>query len=138
MPTKNMEPTVSQAAFDFERLLDYEIRCANRYRRFVSIAMVASPNGHAIPRQNFGPNMIRDCDEFFEFKDVSVILMGETDSAGAQAALERCMIQESDLCFAVASFPFDGRTAAELLASARRRLDKAKKTQARGAVMSAG
>lgn len=114
---------------DLEQLLDYELRCAKRYRRFVSIVIIAATNGFGNLREALAEDSVRDCDQFFELENGSAILMTETDSAGAMAALERCRLDlggDSSLRFAVVSFPFDGHTAAELLAAATRRLERAK------------
>lgn len=126
---------------DLEQLLDYELRCAKRYRRFVSIIVVAPVNGFMGLKGIFEDDAIRECDQFFEVDDGSAILMTETDSAGAVAALERCQVaadDNRDLRFAVVSFPFDGHTAAELLETAHRRLDRAKNMPGRGAAITTG
>lgn len=131
-------------ASELERLLDYELRCAKRYRRFVSIVVVTSANGCAKLAkiaETLDDDVVRDCDQFFELENGSAILMTETDSAGAIAALERCQTaadRDHDLRSAVVSFPFDGHTAAELLAVAHRRLARAKNMAVIGATITTG
>ena len=124
-----------------ELLLDYELRCAKRYRRYVSLIMIA-PMENGVPlNEAIGGCSIRECDEYFELDEGSVILLGETDNSGAIVALERFQNSANsshDLRSSVVSFPFDGYTVYELLSIARRRLQKAKNMQIRGAVITTG
>jgi hypothetical protein len=127
---------------DLEWLLDYELRSAVRYRRFVSVILVAygDGNGRRNPRGLIGDNLLRASDEFFELNGDCAIVMGETDRIGALAAIERLKRLcngESDLRFAVISFPLDGHIARELLSTAHRRLDKARALGS-GAVVATG
>ena len=113
---------------DLDFVVDYEIRSARRYQRFVSMVLV----GHETPNEKFHsifPDVIRDSDECFCTDHGAFVLMGETDGSGALIAIDRYkqFFEGSvDLRFGVASFPFDGNTADELISAAQRRLSRAK------------
>lgn len=114
-----------------EYFLNYELRCSVRYRRFVSIVMIACDNGRIL-KQWLYDSIIRESDEVFEIEEGYSILMGDTDRTGALTAVERLSTHckgEADLYFAVVSFPVDGNITAELLASGHRRLRKARALQ---------
>jgi len=123
-----------------EWLLDYEIRCASRYRRFTTVVMVASVRDSCNMRDRLG-ECRRASDAFFQTNGTAAILMGETDVLGALTAVNRykdlCK-EDSDLRFAVASYPTDVRAAPEMLATVQRRLRAAKALKEPGAVVSAG
>jgi len=124
---------------DFHRLLAYELRCAERYRRFVSVVMITSGNGPVRYRQLLD-GAIRDSDEFIEFDQAAAVLMAETDQAGALQAIERYKSKlngAADLRFSLASFPKDARDARALFDTGRRRLAKAQSLE-RGALTCTG
>jgi hypothetical protein len=119
-----------------EFMLDYELRSSKRYRRPVSLVMVRPLNAPIKLRHLLGPTL-RESDQLFEIHDHAAILMGETDREGALAAIARykeACEGEIDLRFAVASFPEDGSTVHELLATARQRLNKAVTLEPRAVV----
>ena len=112
-----------------EELLDYEIRCSSRYRRFVSIVMVANGNGANVDLKHLLGEHVRSSDSYFEFKNASAILMGETDINGSLQAVDRYKSNyssEIDLRFAVASYPNDGQSTLEILDTLLRRSDESK------------
>lgn len=120
-------------------LIDHELRAAERYRRFVALMMVTSPD-HKPCLRNILLRTKRDSDKFFEFGNDCAILMSETDMMGAMAAANRYKSlcdNEFDLRFAIASFPFDGVNCMDLLGASYRRLNEAK-SQSCGAVVSSG
>ena len=112
-----------------EELLDYEIRNSSRYRRFVSIVMVANGNGANVELKKILGEHVRNSDSYFEFKNASAILMGETDVSGSLKAVQRYKSNYSsdiDLRFAVASYPNDGQSTLEILDTLLRRSDDSK------------
>ncbi len=123
-----------------ERLLDYELRAAARYRRFAALVMVTS--GHKESDVvDLLDEQVRGSDEFLQLgDDAAAILMGETDSSDALVAVKRyksrCQGGE-DLRFAVVSYPADGRGTSELLSTASRRL-RAARAGGYGAIISTG
>ena len=123
---------------DLEWMLDYEMRSAMRYRRFLSLVVITSeePGGlHGMLR-----DAVRGSDEVFQLDSGAAILMGETERSGALKAVERLQRaahEEVLLRFAVNTFPFDGHTVAELLGTAQRRLEKARNLEP-NAVVSTG
>lgn len=124
---------------DLDFMVDYEIRSARRYQRFVSMVIVGHPSLDE-RFQTIFPDVVRDSDECFCTDRGAFVLMGETDGSGALAAIDRYkqFFEGSlDLRFGVASFPFDGSTAEELISVAMRRLDRAQNGQA-GAVVAVG
>lgn len=123
-----------------ERLLDYELRAAARYRRFAALVMVTSDHKEHDVTEMLN-EQVRGSDEFLQLGDDAVaILMGETDSSDALVAVKRyksrCQGGE-DLRFAVVSYPADGRGTSELLSAASRRL-RAARAGGRGAIVSTG
>jgi hypothetical protein len=107
-----------------QRLLQYELRSAERYRRYVSVVMVKTGDGFDEFKHLLG-DTIRDSDELDEVDDGTAILMGDTDTDGALCAIsrfkQRCGDQ-LDMRFSIATFPADGREAEGLLEAAARRL----------------
>ena len=120
-----------------ERLLDYELRAAARYRRFVSLVLMFSVNTDKVSTseirnvnmKNLLANELRCSDEFIALNGTNAIAMSETETGGALIAIRRYQTAcgDLDLRFAVASFPDDGPTSENLLATATWRLDVAKK-----------
>lgn len=124
---------------DLEWLLDYEVRSSVRYRRFLSIVLVACSDGRDA-KQLACTNTLRESDARFEVEDGLAIVMGETDRLGALVAVERFRRrcgEGIDLRFAVVSFPVDGYIVSDLLATAYRRVSRAK-TLHPGAVVATG
>jgi hypothetical protein len=122
-----------------EWFVDYEIRSAARYRRFATIVMM-SPMNQNLDIPALLADIIRHSDEFFGLSLGAAILMGETDSTGALAAIDRYKARcngDADLRFALASYPTDGTVTSELISTVRRRLNEARIRQY-GAVVSTG
>ena len=118
-----------------EKLLDYEMRAAARYRRFVSLVLMFSVNTDKVSTsevrnmKDLLANELRSSDEFIALNGTNAIAMSETETGGALTAIRRYQTAcgDLDLRFAVASFPGDARTSENLLATATWRLDIAKK-----------
>lgn len=110
-----------------QRFLGYELRSAERYRRFVSVVMVTTPDEQGdVPK--LLTETLRNSDVMADFNGASVILMTETNSAGALSAIERYKTRtarEEDLRFAVVTYPSDGGGPDGLLSTAYRRLQNA-------------
>ena len=113
---------------ELDFMVDYEIRSARRYQRFVSMVMVGNDSVDEKFQAIF-PDVVRDSDECFCTDKGAFVLMGETDGTGALIAIDRYkkFFEGSvDLRFGVASFPFDGNTAEELISTALRRFGQAR------------
>lgn len=126
-PNSGSAPGDKRGIEELEMFLDYELRAANRYRRFATLVLVGALVGGIDLREEM-KDSIRSSDEFFELSSTAAILMGETDTAGALAAVERFRTsckKGPEMRFSVASFPADARGMAELLWTAHRRLDTA-------------
>ncbi len=124
---------------DLEWLLDYEVRSSVRYRRFLSIVLAACIGGRNAKELAWS-NTLRESDARFEVEDGIAIVMGETDRLGALVAVERLRRrcgEGADVRFAVVSFPVDGYIASDLLATAYRRVNRAK-TLHPGAIVATG
>lgn len=137
--SKQGQQPLTQRPSDLELLLDYELRSSTRYRHFASLVTIAGWNGPGDLLETLR-DTIRDSDEFFAWQGSAVILMGETDRAGALEAIKRYQTicgENPDLCFAVSCYPLDGQTAAQLLVTVRRRLERAKSLRC-GAVVATG
>lgn len=120
-------------------LIDYELRSAERYRRFVALLLLSCPAGRHRLRGLLARTK-RECDRLFELDQEYAILMSETDQAGALAALRRYQElgdEALDLRGAVVAFPEDGANCLELLKTLYRRLELARVLE-RGAVVSSG
>ncbi|MBE7558913.1 hypothetical protein HS125_08180 [bacterium] len=123
---------------ELEWMLDYEMRSAMRYRRFLSLVVVATER--PMDLQDFLKDYVRGSDEVFQLEQGAAILMGETERSGALKAVERLQRMATNnmgLRYAVNTFPFDGHTVTELIATAFRRLDKARNLDP-NAVVSSG
>ena len=124
---------------DLDFMVDYEIRSARRYQRFVSMVVVERHEDY----KNFNvlfPDVVRDSDACFCTEQGAFVLMGETDGTGALSAIERYkefFEGTADLRFGVASFPFDGNSAEDLISAALRRLDLARNGET-GSVVATG
>jgi len=104
-------------------LLDYELRCAHRYGRYLSVICLDAARRRQLCQ--LLAESLRASDEIVESSANVTIVMCDTDATSALAAMRRC----SELCstpgsrFGVASYPQDGRDPATLLAVARRRME---------------
>jgi hypothetical protein len=120
-----------------KRLLQYELRCAERYRRFVSLVMVGSADTVEVNLNQLLEGTVRSSDEMTIWDSAAAILMAETDAEGAMAAIDRFKRKYEpavDLRFGVVTFPDDGGGADSLLSIASRRYSEASMRSA-GAVV---
>lgn len=110
--------------------LDYEVACAKRYRRFLSLVIMKLPIQFDY-RPNVLRNTIRESDCFVPLERVentAAVLMPETDGASAKHAVERYKREtgnDIDMRSGIASFPSDAGSAEDLMESAFRLLFKA-------------
>ncbi|MFB3787734.1 MAG: hypothetical protein ACE15F_15345 [bacterium] len=115
---------------DLEWLMDYEITCSSRYRRFFTLILFTSTDTrHGVDPLVMG-KIIRECDRLFVFQHYGALLMSETDAACAVKAIHRFLaafLHQENLRFAVASYPRDGHTAADLIGLAQGRLERARR-----------
>ena len=121
----------------FQDVLDYELLCAERYRRFVSLVMIKGASGQ--PVRKALADRIRSSDLLAEKNSHLVILMSETSPDGAYVAIDRyrTYCEEQPLWFSLVTFPQDSGTAEEFVTVAERRLQAASQEQA-GSVVSSG
>ncbi len=135
---KEVTDVAPQMSF-LQRLLQYELRSAERYRRYVTVVMVKTGDTFDQLSQVLS-DTIRDSDEIEAVEDGAAILMGDTDTDGALCAIsrykQRCGDQ-LDMRFSIATFPADGREANGLLQAASRRLSLSAAAGA-GAVVTTG
>lgn len=106
--------------------LNYELRCCERYRRFMSVVYVSHAGRERFPEAFH--DVLRGSDVLVKSDSSSALLMGETNKQGALQAVERFKSHSGDLInmkYAVASYPTDGRTAEALLSTVRERLEAA-------------
>ena len=111
-----------------QKFLGYELKSAERYRRFVSLVMVSGHNGGDASVKDALIEPLRTSDVMADINGASVIMMTETNSSGALSAIERYKAkttQDEDLRFAVVTYPSDGGGPDGLLATAHRRLENA-------------
>ena len=110
------------------RLFDFELRLSDRYKRYLSLTMIASGNGPVSISRTI-EDTVRISDELADVDGTATLLMPETDTQGAITAIRRFKTKCNniiDLRFAVVTFPTDGRYAGALVDKAVQRLDKAK------------
>ena len=110
-----------------QKFLGYELKSAERYRRFVSLVLVNRDDQKRETRQLL-TDAVRTSDVLADVDDVSVILMTETNSAGALSAIDRYK-NRGDLGqilrFAVVTYPSDGGGVESLIETGYRRLESA-------------
>ncbi len=109
---------------DFECVAKYELRCAQRYRRYVSV-LVGSYKDNGRHFCEFFRDILRESDEVVESGSEVTLLMAETDQEGARAVMRRLKERYEgfvDVHFGAASYPVDGHNLMTLLSVARRRL----------------
>jgi hypothetical protein len=109
----------------FQDVLSYELSCAERYRRFVSLVMVTGPAKDG-PVRRVLADKIRNSDLIAEKNSHLVILMSETDGSGAQVAINRFLQfgGENRLWFSLVTFPQDTGTAESLVRLGEQRLQR--------------
>ncbi len=108
-------------------VLQYELACAERYRRFVSLVMAAE-GSEGTQLQHVLADKVRDSDLLVEKDSLFLILMSETDRNGARNAISRYIDQDGevhDFRFSLVTFPNDSGSAEVLMEAAERRLQKA-------------
>jgi len=122
----------------FQNVLDYELVCAERHRRFVSLVMIKGATEEH-PLRRVLADRLRSSDLLAEKNSNLVILMSETDSDGANVAISRYReyCEQHPLWFSLVTFPQDSGTATEFVKAAERRLDVATHEEP-GAVVSSG
>lgn len=117
-------------------VLDYEIRLSARYRRFVSIVLIRTEDD-TDGLCKILAETIRTTDTCFTEDHGLSLIMGETAHTDAVQAIQRyrnAINGSMNVHYSVASYPSDGKTPAELNATAHRRLDRAR-ALGRGAVV---
>ena len=118
---------IMRGVSELEWMLDHELLLAERYRRFVSVTMIKSK----VPaeQKQVLADTIRESDVYFEFSDsFGAILMSETDGTGALAAVERYKQScgaDTDIRFAVGSYPQDHQPAPKFLSTVYQRMKSA-------------
>lgn len=120
---------------DLYWLLDYELRCAHRYGRYVSVICLDAGTTYRL-RQVLSESL-RASDEIIELSTTITVLMCDTDESSALSAMTRCCetYAGAGSRFGVASYPKDGRDPATLLAVARRRMEVSKQIGKKDAVL---
>ena len=110
----------------FQDVLDHELSCAERYRRFVSLVMVRGTSPDS-PLRRILADRIRSSDLLAEQNSRLVILMSETDHTGAAIAIDRYrdFCADIPLWFSSVTFPQDTGSGADLFEVAERRLQLA-------------
>ncbi len=112
-------------------VFQYELACAERYRRFVSLVMVTErSNGDQL--ENVLADKVRDSDLMAEKNSTFLILMSETDRTGAETAISRFIDIDGDVHdfrFSLVTYPNDSGNARVLLEAGERRLMRAAEGQ---------
>ena len=122
-----------------EWLLDYELRCAERYRRYVSVVMMASPEQTGGNLCQFLGDEFRKSDEVFELEHGAAIVMGETDLSDSIRAIRRFKAHcegNVNLNCAVVSYPEDRGSARDIMTTLFHRLERANRDEA-GSIITA-
>ena len=110
-----------------QKFLGYELKSAERYRRFVSLVLVDTDEPERDTRRLLS-DAVRTSDILADMERFSVILMTETNSAGALSAIDRYKNRGdlgSVLRFAVVTYPSDGGGVENLIETGYRRLKSA-------------
>ena len=121
------------------RLIDFELRVSDRYKRYLSLTMIASGDGPVSISKTL-EDVIRISDELVDLEGSTTLLMPETNMQGAMTAIRRFKTKCNgtiDLRFAVVTFPRDGKSAGALVDKVVQRLEKAK-AGANGEVVASG
>ncbi len=124
---------MNHAAFEtneelLSRLLDYELRASQRYRRFVTVVSVGCEGEPNQFKAVLGESL-RNSDAVMAQLHGATILMGETNGAGALTAIKRYKTHcdgSVDMRFGIAAYPTDGCDAVTLLTVAGNRLEEAR------------
>ena len=136
MPYAPLFQTANRDGYMLFSLLEYELRSAERYRRFVSLVMVSA--NQDLPRvKELLSDYIRKSDVISDFDHSLVVMMGETDKNDALNAVNRynrLFMNQLDLRFSVATFPDDGIRPDALVKRAYTRLKSARSAE-KGAIV---
>jgi hypothetical protein len=112
--------------------LEHELRCSQRYRRFLTVVGAECQDTPTGLKGLLG-EVLRESDEIIALDSTEVaIVMAETDRQGALIAIDRYHARFNgafDIRFGVATFPVDAGDHETLLGRARSRLIKAKTGQ---------
>lgn len=111
-----------------QELIEYDLKCAKRYRRSASLIMIGNIDTLPLPAKMLCDEFVRDCDLYCEHNGRIVILMAETEHAGALNFIQRLQREINlygNLKFSITTFPNDGHSVEELILIAERRLQKA-------------
>ncbi len=124
------ETGMAKGRENLEWLLDYELRCAERYRRYVSVVMMAAEGQSGAQLLQLLNDQVRKSDEVFDLEYGTAILMGETDLPDSLRAIQRfrgyCEGNVELKC-AIASYPEDRGSARDMVAALYRRIQTAAK-----------
>jgi hypothetical protein len=106
-------------------LAEHELKSSERYRRFFSV-LVCDCEVKKCGFEDLFADSLRASDEVVDSVPYVTVLMGETDTNGAQAAANRLrnVYGSIPVHFGVASYPADGRDLATLLSVALKRLSE--------------
>ncbi len=128
-----MEPTV-------EWLVRYEVRSSKRYRRRMSIALIASTASSNGFLHRYLSDAFRDSDQVFRRNGHTCVIMGETDREGCVKAMRRCRqkLNDPSFCCGVVTFPEDGHHMAFLMNEVEQRLSRATQGEEEGVVAHRG
>jgi len=108
--------------------LEYEMRAAERYGRFVSLVMVSAGDDLENVKQVL-QDCVRSSDVLADYDHSLVVMMGETDKNDALSAVHRYgnfFMNQIDLRFSVATYPEDAIRPDSLVQTAYKRLVKAR------------
>lgn len=126
---------VNGAEESLQLVLEHELRCAERYRRFVAVMRVASSLDDNRLASCLASSM-RVSDDCVWLGNGFEVLMSETTERGALSAVRRYSAAvggKADIWFGIAEFPGDGHNAKNLLDLARLRLEESvRDARARG------
>jgi len=119
------------------QVLQYELHSAERYRRFVSLVMISTDSESYGRVRKVLCAHVRNSDLIAGTDGSIVVLMGETDKAGALCALDRYLRlfhNNVELYCSIVTYPSDGGMPDRLIPLAYRRLKAAKSTGPRSVV----
>lgn len=131
---------MSVASTKLHSILQHELNCSQRYRRYMSLLLVhSSVDQEGLERtvDRYG----RDSDVMVNIDDFYAVVMSETDHRDALHAIDRYGSFLGDHlipCYSLATFPADDHLADGLLYVAKKRLQRAKCGTSSGRIMTEG
>lgn len=134
--SKRLRSTVHNGVQSLQYTLDYELRNAERSRRFVAIVRLGT-SAEGITLADCLAGTVRASDEHVWSGDGATVVMSETTEREALVAVGRyaaAMKGKADLWFGIAAFPRDGHEARQLLSVAEDRFEKARQKTSGGVV----